>query len=188
MITLLTAGPPAFTAEGVEPLDVYDIDALEPACRLLLIGMHADQVFLESRREVLDAFLARGGTLVIGGHLLRQVFTGAPRWRRAESTAQADLVVLGVHAHPVWEGVDPRDLSSRRGVSGFYGRGGYPDLPEGATIINRIQYMPVDVELRTGGGRVLLHGGNDLWTYRSEGNTAERLLPQLLRWGTEGWT
>lgn len=188
MITLLTAGKPAFTAEGVEPRDVYALVALDPNCRLLLVGGHIDQVFLQRRREVVDAFLARGGTLVLGGHVLRPVFTGAPTWRRAESTSQPDLGVIRVSDHPVWEGVDSADLSSRRGVSGFYGRGGYPDLPAGSTVINRIQSMPVDVELRIGGGRVLLHGGNDLWTYQTEGNTAERIMPQLLRWGTEEWT
>lgn len=188
MITLLTAGSPAFTHEGVHSMDTYSVGSLPEECRLLLVGMHTDQLHLERRREVFDGFLARRGTLVVGGHVLRPFFTGAPVWRRAESTSSKDLAVTSAAPHPVWEGVDPGDLSDRRGVTGFYGRGGYPELPEGATVINRVQGLPVDAELRTGGGRVLLHGGNDLWTYRSEGNSAERILPQLLRWGTEDWT
>ncbi|GAB3713424.1 hypothetical protein [Nocardiopsis oceani] len=188
MITLLTAGPPAFTADGVQPLNLYSVSALPEDCRLLLVGMHADQVHLERHRGLIDGFLARRGTLVLGGHLVRPIFTGAPRWRRAAGTAQTELAVTAVTPHPVWDGVDVRDLSSRMGVSGFYGRGGYPDLPSDATVINRVQDLPVDAELRAGGGRVLLHGGNDLWTYRAEGNSAERILPQLLRWGTEEWT
>ena len=187
MITLLTAGEPVSLRSDVRQRDVYDLAGLEPECRLPLIRMHTDQIHLDRNRDVIDGFLARGGTLVVCGHIVRPIFTGAPMWRVAASTSQTDLGVTPVTPHPVWEGVDPRDISSRRGVSGFYGRGGYPELPAGSVVINRVHDAAVDVELRRNGGRVLLHGGNDLWGYRAEGNSAERILPQLLRWGTEDW-
>ena len=188
MITILTHGHPQRFDEPLSMIDNYDLDRLDPGCQLLLIGMHADQIHLERRRALVDGFLARGGTAVFCGHLIREVFSGAPRWQPAASRHQPDLRVTAADPHPVWAGVDPGDLSIRRGVSGFYGRGGYPELPEGALVINTVQQLPLDVELRVGGGRVLLHGGNDLWGYRSGPGTAARIWPQLLSWGAGRWT
>lgn len=169
-------------------LDTYEIGELPTTCRLLLIGMHVDQIHLARHRHVLDAFLSRGGTLVVGGgHLVREIYTGAPRWEAAPGRHQDELWVEMVHPHPVWKGITRDELSRRRGVVGFYGRGGYPDLEAGDVVINRIQYLPIDVELKRGGGRVLLHGGNDVWSFGQREEPGRSLSAQLLRWGLESW-
>lgn len=95
-----------------------------------------------------------------------------------------DLEVIRVADHPVWEGVDTADLTFRRGVAGFYGRGANPP-PPGARIIHVLGpgRHPVDYEVRPAvGGRLLVHAGADLWNYADSGNTAARMMPQLLDW------
>ena len=93
-----------------------------------------------------------------------------------------DLDVRRAAPHPVWDGVAVEDLTSRRGVVGFYARGWHAP-PEGARILHTIgpAELPVDFVYRVGAGRVLFHGGNDLWTFAANTST-RRLTPQLLAW------
>lgn len=189
MITLLTNGRPSGMPRGeVTELDTYDIDRLNPGCRLLLMETYSDQVHLERNKHILDAFLGRQGTLVAaGGHLVREVFTGAPLWQEAPSKHQSDLKIIRRTPHPVWEGITEEELSIRCGIRGFYGRGGYPDLEPGDIIINTVQDMPLDVQLHRGGGRILLHGGNNMWDFGARDEPGRGIRSQLLRWGLSAW-
>lgn len=76
------------------------------------------------------------------------------------------------------------DLTFRRGVAGFYGRGYYPDLPPEALVVHGIgvDARPLDAVYPHGAGEVLLHGGNDLWGYAGDDTTAARMTPQLVGW------
>jgi hypothetical protein len=99
-----------------------------------------------------------------------------------------DLIVERVNAHPVFEGVDCHDLSFRRGVAGFYGRGANP-APEGAVVLHRLQAdgSPLDwVWQRPAGGQIFMHGGNTLWMYINDSTSAARIAPQLLAWAKAG--
>ena len=40
----------------------------------------------------------------------------------------------------------------------------------------------MDFVYRVGAGRVLFHGGNDLWQYAGATDTTGRIVPQLLDW------
>lgn len=190
MITYLTHGHvPSGFPDSVELRDTYELDGLPATCRLLLIGLTTDHIHLTRHRRLLEDFLGRGGTLVIGGgHVLTPIFEGAPLWQKAPSPHQVDLDVVRVAQHPVWQGINAEELSVRRGVRGFYGRGGYPELRDGDVVINTVQDLPVDVELRRAGGRVLLHGGNDMWGFGVREEPGTGIRDQLLRWGTEEWT
>jgi hypothetical protein len=90
-----------------------------------------------------------------------------------------------VSEHPVFAGVDTDDLSFRKGVAGFYGRGHNPP-PAGARVLQRLSSPdgpPLDyVYHRPDGGRVLMHSGNDLWMYANDETSARRIAPQLLDW------
>ncbi len=86
--------------------------------------------------------------------------------------------------HPVWAGVEPEDLTFRRGVAGFYGRAYLPSLPDGALIVHALGEIdrPLDAVYHYGEGAVLVHRGNDLWGYLHAPNTAARMTPHLLDW------
>jgi len=152
--------------------------------RGLLLGLHCDQRHLAARREQLEAYLAGGGTIVFCGHLAYPFVTGMERYRVIPNYRVDDLRVRKERPHAVWEGVAEDDMTFRRGVAGFYGRGHNPP-PAGAEVINTLgpARVPVDWEWRPrAGGRVLVHAGADLWMYLETEGTAARLAPQLLDW------
>lgn len=183
-------GPAALTG-GDTPacacLPLYALEAQAPSrWRALLVPAHTDQRYLASQRAWLDTYLEGGGTLVVNGHVAHPFL----RWLRPFVPAPAHgLDGLRVHpgrAHPVFAGVDPEDLTFRRGVAGFYARGGNPP-PDGAWVLNTLgpERIPVDWLLTLpGGGRLLVHSGNDLWMFANSPDTAARVLPQLLDWIT----
>lgn len=190
-VVLLTIGeddPPLRShpaASGrVRALDCYDLDeaALEQAAALL-VTMHADQRYLASVRPLLESFAGRGGRLVVCGQVAVPFLAGLSAFCPLVDYHLEDLQVHMVQAHPVWAGVECQDLTLRRGVAGFYGRG-WHQPPPGATVINGLgpRRLPLDVVYPVGAGEVLLHGGNDLWSWGEDGNTSSRLVPQLLDW------
>lgn len=176
---------PLTDCEAVAERDLYDLGGLDlTRWSGLLIGTAADQISLEENRDTIDRYVERGGIVVVCGQVARPFLTGLPAHQPIEHHRPADLAVTRLAAHPVWDGVLAEDLTFRKGVAGFYGRGCYPDLPAGAIVINGIgpDRLPLDFAYRRGRGTVLVHGGNDLWGYRDDPNTAARLTPQLLAW------
>jgi hypothetical protein len=99
------------------------------------------------------------------------------------SMRPADLAVRIEIPHPIWADIDPDDLTFRRGVAGFYGRGENPP-PRGARVLTTVGHgrAAVDWLVERGGGRLLVHGGNDLWSFADDDTTAARLAPQLIAW------
>lgn len=169
----------------IDIVPLYELERTDLfAYRALLIGLHADQRFLASRRDQLEAFLGAGRVVVFCGHVAYPMLQELRPFRPIEGYRLEDLAVERVVPHPVWEGVAVEDLSRRRGVAGFYGRGANP-APVGAEIIHVLgpDRHPVDFVCRPGvGGWLLVHAGADLWNYAPDPTTAGRIAPQLLDW------
>ena len=192
-VLALTCGHPdgslaqlASVDEGGELLlaDEYELDALPlEQSRALLISMHADQRHLAARKDRLDAFVRGGGTIVANGHVAYDFLDGLAPFQAIENYRLADLMVNSEMPHPVWAGVVAQELTFRRGVAGFYGRGWHRP-PDGATVLNSLgaSRRPLDFTYSLGAGRVLFHGGNDLWQYASGSDSTKRIAPQLLHW------
>jgi hypothetical protein len=173
----------------VDAIAMHDFGAADLAPYAgLLIWLHCDQRHLHRHRDRLAAFLAQGGTIVFCGHVATPFLDGLSPYRPLPAYRVADLVVNLEREHPVWAGVRGEDLTFRRGVAGFYGRGHNPP-PPGAIVINTLgdARVPVDLEWRPAvGGRVLMHAGADLWMYLETETTAARMGVQLLDWIEEG--
>ncbi|MER7796034.1 hypothetical protein [Microbacterium sp. NPDC096154] len=190
---------------GLEIVDIYDLFAhdLDTVAGINL-ATQCDQVFLSRHRDRLDAFVARGGRILVNGHVVEPFVTGLAKWRKLAYSQPADLAVTQLAAHPVWQGVDPRDLLfrtgvpgqhthaelARIGVAGFYGRGYHVRLPEGATPINGLGELGavVDYEFALGAGRVLVHGGLDLLAMRDPRRTTAAFGENIVRWLSGGMT
>lgn len=160
-----------------------DRDALQGA-RAVLVPMSADQRQLAEMRPVLERFLEAAGTIVVCGQIAHPFLPDLRRFVPLPRMGLAELAVRIETAHPIWAGVDPDHLTFRRGVAGFYGRGENPP-PPGATVITTVGRgrMAVDwLTLRPGGGHLLMHGGNDLWSFCDDDTTAAKLGPQLIAW------
>ena len=185
--------------DGFSEVDVYD---LPTACTAEVTGIYltwdVDQEFLVEQRDFLNSFVVRGGRVVVNGHVQRVFLDGLTRWRKLEYRGPADLALTRVTEHPVWAGTDPKLFlynTGRRGpvpfaelerigVAGFYGRGCYLDLPDGARVVHTIgrTRAPIDYEYPLGAGRVLVHGGNDLLQFSSADRGTADLRPQIVRW------
>lgn len=151
---------------------------------VLLLPIHVDQILLTARRAVLERWLDAGGTMVVNGHVAYPFLDGLARFVPLVRPRLADYEIAPLTPHPIFAGIDFHDLTFRHGVSGFYGRGHNPP-PAGAVPLNGVgpERVPVDwLWERPGGGRVLMHSGNNIWMYIGEESTAERLPRQLVAW------
>lgn len=166
-------------------VDIYRLPATDlTGVRGLIIAAGADQVFLERNRDLLSGFVRAGGRIAAMGHAVTDFLPGLGVWRKLAYTGPKDLAISLGDPHPVWEGVDPVDLSVRKGVTGFYARGYADKLPADALITTRIgrHALPLDYVYPLGAGQVLVHGGNDLTGWKNDPNSAARMTPQLIVW------
>ena len=113
------------------PVDIYSLDTqpLEEFSALL-IGMHVDQRFLAARGRRLDQFLEQGNTVIVSGQIAHPFLRGLAPFQPLRGYRVQDLMVRREASHPVWDGVVEDELTFRRGVAGFYGRG-WHQPPEG---------------------------------------------------------
>lgn len=175
----------AVLGRRIDILPLFDLQRTDLSCyRALLLGLHADQRYLASRRSQVEAFLAAGRVVIFCGQVAYPVLDELRPFHPIHDYGLGDLEVRREQEHPVWDGVRLEDLTRRRGVAGFYGRGANPP-PPGAEVIHSLGpgRHPVDFICRPrAGGWLLVHAGADLWNYASEPTTASRIIPQLLDW------
>jgi hypothetical protein len=170
--------------DGVEVIDVYELPSLDlDRFAAMLVTDMVDQEFLWQQREVVASFLAHGRVVVFCGQLLRDWLPGCGTFVPARITSMRDYAVQLVEAHPVFAGVDPRDLTFRRGVAGFFARGHNPP-PHGAQVLATLTGgQPTTwIDRTTTPGTVFAHAGNSLMYYAQVDSTATRVAPQLLAW------
>ena len=165
--------------------DIYslpDIDLNEFS--VLFVSMHSDQRFLAARAGQIEEYLVRGGIVVANGHHAYPYLPRMAGFHTIDNYKLSDITVLRLAEHPIWHGIDPHDLTFRRGVSGFYGRV-WHDAPPDALVVHALgrPNLPLDFIYPVGRGHVLFHGGNDLWTF---GGEDKQLAPRIMQWVTEG--
>lgn len=172
-----------------ERVDQYEL----PDCDLsrftaLSISIHADQRFLLSHKDLIATFLNHGGVVLWSGPMAYPVIDGVGAFQPRPSRNLAGLTVTRLADHPLFDGVTGADLTFRRGVAGFWGRGHNP-APEGAILLNGLDRDPASAPVdwiwdRPEGGTVISHAGNDFLTFAQAGNgtTADRLAPNFANW------
>lgn len=173
----------------LDAIDQYAFDGGALAANLaryraLLLPIHVDQRHLRRRRAVLERWLDGGGTMIVNGHVAHPFVGGLRPFVPIQRPKLADYEVHEGVPHPIFAGVDRHDLWFRRGVAGFYGRGHNPP-PPGVVVLNTLgpQRLPLDwLWQRPRGGRILVHGGNNIWMYVGQENSSARLPGQLLDW------
>ena len=180
--------------------DVYDLDDLDLASFAgMTISSACDQRFLIARADRISAWVRSGGRLLFNGHPYERIVDGLPKHRNLDFHSIRDLWLTEMGSHPIWDGVDRRDVLfntgvpgqhsfedlTRIGVAGFYAHSYLVDLPEDAVIITGIGpgRLPVDMAYPLGRGEVIVHAGNDVTTFSRPGTSAadlgERVLTHL---------
>lgn len=169
----------------VEVIDCYtlpDID-LNRYAGVVVAGGSIDQMWLERHRAQLHDHLDVGGVVVFGGHLYRDWLPGAHPFIPKQVNSHRDYAVRVVTPHPIFDRVEDRDLSLRRGVAGFFARGHHPP-PDGAqTLVAFHTGEPVTyLDHDTTRGTILVQSTSDLLGYVNSETTAARLPTQLIHW------
>lgn len=177
--------------------DVYDLDRIDLAdfAGLVLSG-GVDQRHLAARRDRISAWVRAGGRLLANGHPMAPYVDGLAAPRKLEFHGLDDLWLTETGLHPIWDGIDRRDLLlrtgvpgehtfaelARIGVAGFYAHAYLVGLPAEAVAITGIGQgrLPVDVAYPLGAGEVVLHLGNDLLGFACPGTTAADLTTRIL--------
>lgn len=190
----------AVTHDGrVRAIDVYGVDAVDlEAFTGVLVDGGCDQLFLASRSERLSAWVRGGGRVVANGHPVLRWLEGMPAHRKLDFHSPADLWLTAVGEHPIWAGVDRRELLFRTGVAGdhtferlqeigvagFYAHAYLVDLPEGAVTITGIGQgrLPVDVSYPLGEGEVVIHIGNDMSGFATPGVTTAGMDARVIEY------
>lgn len=190
---LVTNGRSALSAfagrpkSGVEvvPVDMYSLatTSLTPY-RALLLGTHVDQYELKRMQNRLEDYLSGGGIIVYCGHVVHPFLHMLTLFRVVPDFTLEDLKVALDASHAIFRGVEPNDVTFRRGVAGFFGRGANPP-PRGARVVATLAKgtVPIDWEIPVGAGMLYVHAGSDLWGYLNTGDASARRIPlQLLEW------
>lgn len=169
----------------IDRLDCYALahTDLTPYAGLVIPSM-VDQEHLARHHAILRDFLNAGRVIVFGGHLHRDWLPGASPFVPLEAPSLRHYEVTFVADHAIFEGVDRRDLTFRRGVAGFFARGHHPP-PDGAAILTRLSNgQPATyLDQVSTAGTILVQSSCDLLGYANGlDSTAARIPGQLLNW------
>ncbi|HAS6415343.1 MAG: hypothetical protein ACTH58_16635 [Marinomonas foliarum] len=183
--------PQVFTGlDGVRTLDQYAWSALSapidaPIAKAIIITQHADQRHLSQCSSQLQRHLDCGGRIHFNGHLLYPLFARVESFKPLTAPRRHDFELTALKPHPVFNDVVVANLSQRKGVHGFYGRG-YMPLPAGATALTGLgpERLPIDWEWRfaNNNGCLFVHAGNDLWTVSDDAELQRRLAFNIVQW------
>tara|TARA_R110002020_G_scaffold22444_37_gene75906 strand:+ start:481 stop:1086 length:606 start_codon:yes stop_codon:yes gene_type:complete len=130
----------------------------------LITTTHLDQIGLLDHADALQDMLNSGGRWFFNGHMMRRFVPGLDLYVPLKAPRRADYALTRLYEHPLFAGIEQRQLEENKGVAGFYGRGHNP-LPAGGQPVNGIgpAMLPVDwVWARPQGGAIFSHAGNDL--------------------------
>ncbi|MGH8998357.1 MAG: hypothetical protein ACRDY7_03105, partial [Acidimicrobiia bacterium] len=178
-------GDPELAAR-VERVDCYALAQTDLSGYLgLVVPAMVDQEYLAGHAEVIARYLDGGGVVVFGGHLHRPWLPGTSPFAPLEVRSFRSYQVAAVADHPVFAGVDPADLTFRRGVAGFFARGHHPLPDHPVEVLTRLAggEPATYVDRHASAGTVLVHASCDLLGYHGlEGSTAARIPSQLLDW------
>lgn len=152
----------------------------------LIIPTTADQRELLRCKSQLQSYLHNGGKLVFNGHVAYCFLDELRPYQVSPEKGLAGLQVRPLHNHPIFAGVKGEDLTFRKGVAGFYGRG-YNPPPVGAQVLCELGteiHLPIDwLYTYPSGGQLLVHAGNDLLSFANTPST-QHLRSALFDWMT----
>jgi len=151
--------------------------------KCISINAFVDQVMLEKNKEKIEQFLAQKKIVVFSGNLYLDWLPGGSTFIPKTINSYLDYVVSIAKPHPIFEGVDPQDMTYNKGVSGFFARGHHP-APEGAEVLLTLpEGEPiVYIDRTTTDGTILSYVGNDLFGYMINSKSSVQISQQLLQW------
>ena len=173
-----------FYALDFDVVDQYDFAKLDlDTYKCISIPSFVDQEFLYTQKEKIEDFVNKRNILIFCGHLFRNWLPGGTNFIPKTITDYTDYEIHIVQRHAIFDGVETNDMTYNRGVAGFFARGYYMP-PKGAIVLLELGEgeCVTYIDRHTADGVILLHAGNDLFSYMEAGKTTDRISRQLLSW------
>lgn len=150
----------------------------------IIINLHMDQYLWSGLKNKIYHYLSLEKKIFFNGHIMKPFLDELNIYTPIQDIALADFKTKVIHHHEIYKDFDISKLNSRKGVAGFFARGGNPP-PDGAKIIISIKNgtVPVDWEYQLKSGGVLyVHSGNDIWSCFEKQEDNEKVFVQMLDW------
>ena len=172
--TAMYADYPHGASTGIPMYELAQSDLCAYSC--VILPNAVDQHELLRCKDQLQAYLNQGGKLVLHGHVETVFLDILKPYQVSSEQGLAGLRVHPLGNHPIFAGVQGEDLTYRKGVAGFYGRGFNPP-PVGAQVLTHLgttQQLPIDwIYTYPSGGQLLVHAGNDLLSFAQSPSTQQ---------------
>ncbi|MNZ98741.1 hypothetical protein D3C78_1180400 [compost metagenome] len=165
-------------------LDVYELPHADlSAYKCLVINGSVDQEFLLKHKGIIHRFLDSGKVLLYGGHLFRPWLPGGSDFIPRTIRGHRDYDITIVQADPLFEGVDPYDLTYNKGVAGFFARGHHP-LPQGAEALLTLPggEPTLYIDRSSTRGTLMVSSGNILLGYQDESRSTGQIGRRVVQW------
>ena len=172
-------------SERGERIDCYALPETDLSrYPLVVVSAAIDQEFLARHREVIRRYLDGGGVLLFGGQLHRDWLSGTSPFVPLARPSLEAYRVAELAPHPIFDGVEPDDLTFRRGVAGFFARGHHPPPPGAEVLVRLAGGEPATyIDRVSTAGTIVVHANGDLLGYDGlPDSTASRLSGQFIDW------
>ena len=174
-----------FITENFTQIDQYDFadtDLSRFAC--IVVHDFIDQEYMYKHREKIASFLDEGKIVIFAGHLFKEWLPGCSIFQPKKIHSFRDYEVSIMAEHPIFAGVKPEDMTYNKGVSGFFARGAHLPLPEHAEVLLALpDDIPITyIDRHSTNGTIFVHSGRDLFAYRNQNKSSDRISSQLLQW------
>ncbi|MDM5334987.1 hypothetical protein QUF56_17465 [Ureibacillus composti] len=170
--------------QGLVFIDMYDLPNTDLSAYVgLIITNYVDEDFMMAHKRLFEDYLNKGGVIFSFAKMSQSYLPNAPIWYRSPIAIREREIILREPIATMFEGIDPYDLNYRRGVKGFFTRGYFKELPDGAEVIveDQLGAPIIYVDRASTNGTLFVGSGTDLYqVYRDEESSANRLPRQIL--------
>lgn len=182
-------------AEQFHAIDQYDLaqtDLMPYKC-MIVLG-YVDQDFLLEEKEIIDAFLAAGKIVCFFGNLVTPWLEGQRMFEPKEIRWHGDYNVHIASDHFIFDGVLEDDMTTNKGVKGFFARG-HHEAPQHAEVLLTLRSGETItyIDRRSTNGTIFMHAGNCLFQLGlgmqlAQKKTTDLIPPRMLQWAEQEWT
>lgn len=166
---------------NIEHYDLHETDLSPYIC--LIIGGSSDQEYLLKHKEIIANFLNEGKIIIFGGHLFRPWLPGGQDFIPREIKSHLDYHITILEEEPFFAGVNPLEMTYRKGVAGFFARGHHP-MPEGATPLLALPdgEPTLYIDRVTTKGTLMVSSGATLFGFEHFNDSTQPITQRAINW------
>ena len=182
----------AFSNVNVNPpfecIDMYDLETTDLSnYKCMIIAGMVDQEYLEEQKHLIERFLNDGKLLCFFGNLVTGWIPGQKPYEVQEIRWHGDYDLNIEKDHPIFEGVNVEEMTSKMGVKGIFARGSHPAPANAEIILTLPGDKPVTfIDRDSTNGTIFMHSGSTFFHTTGmnpkKGMTTERIPAQMLAW------